>query len=160
MFSRFFVRRPVFAWVIAILIMLAGMLAIRTLPVAQYPDVAPPSIKISATYTGASAQTLENSVTQVIEQQLTGLDNLLYFTSTSSSDGSVSINVTFEQGTDPDTAQVQVQNKVQQAESRLPTEVQQSGITVEKSQSNFLLIMGVYDKTDTASTGYRRLAGE
>ncbi|HDR2754788.1 TPA: efflux RND transporter permease subunit [Enterobacter asburiae] len=152
MFSRFFVRRPVFAWVIAILIMLAGMLAIRTLPVAQYPDVAPPSIKISATYTGASAQTLENSVTQVIEQQLTGLDNLLYFTSTSSSDGSVSINVTFEQGTDPDTAQVQVQNKVQQAESRLPTEVQQSGITVEKSQSNFLLIMGVYDKTDTSSS--------
>ncbi|MEL2241182.1 efflux RND transporter permease subunit [Leclercia adecarboxylata] len=152
MFSRFFVRRPVFAWVIAILIMLAGMLAIRTLPVAQYPDVAPPSIKISATYTGASAQTLENSVTQVIEQQLTGLDNLLYFSSTSSSDGSVSINVTFEQGTDPDTAQVQVQNKVQQAESRLPTEVQQSGITVEKSQSNFLLIMGVYDKTDTASS--------
>jgi multidrug efflux pump len=128
------------------------MLAIRTLPVAQYPDVAPPSIKISATYTGASAQTLENSVTQVIEQQLTGLDNLLYFTSTSSSDGSVSITVTFEQGTDPDTAQVQVQNKVQQAESRLPTEVQQSGITVEKSQSNFLLIMGVYDKTDTASS--------
>ncbi|HAU5635061.1 efflux RND transporter permease subunit [Citrobacter amalonaticus] len=152
MFSRFFVRRPVFAWVIAILIMLAGMLAIRTLPVAQYPDVAPPSIRISATYTGASAQTLENSVTQVIEQQLTGLDNLLYFTSTSSSDGSVSINVTFEQGTDPDTAQVQVQNKVQQAESRLPTEVQQSGITVEKSQSNFLLIMGVYDKTDKASS--------
>lgn len=152
MFSRFFVRRPVFAWVIAILIMLAGMLAIRTLPVAQYPDVAPPSVKISATYTGASAQTLENSVTQVIEQQLTGLDNLLYFTSTSSSDGSVSINVTFEQGTDPDTAQVQVQNKVQQAESRLPTEVQQSGITVEKSQSNFLLIMGVYDKTDKSSS--------
>ncbi|MNB62915.1 Multidrug resistance protein MexB [compost metagenome] len=152
MFSRFFVRRPVFAWVIAILIMLAGMLAIRTLPVAQYPDVAPPSVKISATYTGASAQTLENSVTQVIEQQLTGLDNLLYFTSTSSSDGTVSINVTFEQGTDPDTAQVQVQNKVQQAESRLPSEVQQSGITVVKSQSNFLLIMGVYDKTDKASS--------
>ena len=148
MFARFFVRRPVFAWVIAILI----MLAIKTLPVAQYPDVAPPSIKISATYTGASAQTLENSVTQVIEQQLTGLDNLLYFTSTSSSDGSVSINVTFEQGTDPDTAQVQVQNKVQQAESRLPSEVQQSGVTVVKSQSNFLLIMGVYDKTDKASS--------
>ena len=159
MFARFFVRRPVFAWVIAILIMLAGMLAIKTLPVAQYPDVAPPSIKISATYTGASAQTLENSVTQVIEQQLTGLDNLLYFTSTSSSDGSVSINVTFEQGTDPDTAQVQVQNKVQQAESRLPSEVQQSGVTVVKSQSNFLLIMGVYDKTDkpaapTSPTGW------
>ena len=129
MFSRFFVRRPVFARVIAILIMLAGILAIRTLPVAQYPDVAPPTIKISATYTGASAETLENSVTQVIEQQLTGLDNLLYFSSTSSSDGSVSINVTFEQGTDPDTAQVQVQNKIQQAESRLPSEVQQTGVT-------------------------------
>lgn len=152
MFSRFFVRRPVFAWVIAILIMLSGILAIETLPVAQYPDVAPPSIKISATYTGASAETLENSVTQVIEQQLTGLDNLLYFTSTSSSDGSVDITVTFEQGTDPDTAQVQVQNKVQQAESRLPSEVQQSGVTVVKSQSNFLLIMGVYDKTDKASS--------
>lgn len=104
MFSRFFVRRPVFARVIAILIMLAGVLAIRTLPVGQYPDVAPPAVKISATYTGASAETLENSVTQVIEQQLTGLDHLLYFSSTSSSDGSVSITVTFEQGTDPDTA--------------------------------------------------------
>ena len=91
MFSRFFVRRPVFAWVIAILIMLAGILAIRTLPVAQYPDVAPLTIKISATYTGASAETLENSVTQVIEQQLTGLDNLLYFISTSRSAGLVSI---------------------------------------------------------------------
>ncbi len=106
MFSRFFVRRPVFAClVIAILIMLAGVLAIRTLPVGQYPDVAPPAVKISATYTGASAETPENSVTQVIEQQLTGLDHLLYFSSTSSSDGSVSITVTFEQGTDPDTAQ-------------------------------------------------------
>ncbi|MGY5958623.1 Efflux pump membrane transporter [Kosakonia sp. BK9b] len=152
MFSSFFVRRPVFAWVIAILIMMAGVLAIRTLPVAQYPDVAPPAVKISATYTGASAQTLENSVTQVIEQQLTGLDNLLYFSSTSSSDGEVDITVTFEQGTDPDTAQVQVQNKVQQAESRLPTEVTQSGVTVVKSQSNFLLIMGLYDKTDRATS--------
>ena len=152
MFSRFFVRRPVFAWVIAILIMLAGILAIRTLPVAQYPDVAPPSVKISATYTGASAETLENSVTQVIEQQLTGLDHLLYFTSTSSSDGKVDITVTFEQGTDPDTAQVQVQNKVQQAESRLPSEVQQSGVTVVKSQSSFLLIAAVYDKSDSASS--------
>ncbi len=152
MFSRFFVRRPVFAWVIAILIMLAGILAIRTLSVTQYPDVAPPTVEISATYTGASAQTLENSVTQVIEQQLTGLDNLLYFTSTSSSDGEVEITVTFEQGTDPDTAQVQVQNKVQQAESRLPSEVQQSGVTVEKSQSSFLLIFAVYDKNNKATS--------
>ncbi len=140
MFSRFFVNHPVFAWVIAILIMLAGLLAIRILPVAQYPDVAPPSIRISATYSGASAQTLENSVTQVIEQQLTGLDNLLYFSSSSTSEGTVTITVTFAQGTDADTAQVQVQNKIQQAESRLPTEVQQVGVTVTKSQSNYLLI--------------------
>ncbi|OSN06738.1 multidrug efflux RND transporter permease subunit [Lonsdalea britannica] len=152
MFSRFFVRRPVFAWVIAILIMMAGLMSIRTLPVAQYPDVAPPSVRIKATYTGASAQTLENSVTQIIEQQLTGLDNLLYFTSTSSSDGEVEIQVTFAQGTNADTAQVQVQNKVQQAESRLPSEVQSAGITVTKSQSNFLLIMALYDKTDKATS--------
>ena len=152
MFSRFFVRRPVFAWVIAILIMMAGIMAIRTLPVAQYPDVAPPSVKIKATYSGANAETLENSVTQVIEQQLTGLDNLLYFSSSSSSDGSVDITVTFKQGTNADTAQVQVQNKVQQAESRLPTEVQEAGVTVTKSQSSFLLIMAVYDKTDKTSS--------
>ncbi|MFH7091328.1 multidrug efflux RND transporter permease AcrD, partial [Klebsiella pneumoniae] len=152
MFSRFFVRRPVFAWVIAILIMLAGVLGIHSLPVGQCLVVAPQAVKISATYTGASAETLENSVTQVIEQQLTGLDHLLYFSSTSSSDGSVSITVTFEQGTDPDTAQVQVQNKVQQAESRLPSEVQQSGVTVEKSQSSFLLILAVYDKTNRATS--------
>lgn len=152
MFSRFFVRRPVFAWVISILIMMAGIMAIRTLPVAQYPDVAPPSVKIKATYTGASAETLENSVTQVIEQQLTGLDNLLYFSSSSSSDGSVDITVTFQQGTNADTAQVQVQNKVQQAESRLPTEVQEAGVTVTKSQSSFLLIMAVYDKTNKATS--------
>lgn len=152
MFSRFFVRRPVFAWVIAILIMMAGLMSIRTLPVAQYPDVVPPSVRIKATYTGASAQTLENSVTQIIEQQLTGLDNLLYFTSTSSSDGEVDIQVTFAQGTNADTAQVQVQNKVQQAESRLPSEVQSAGITVTKSQSNFLLIMALYDKTDKATS--------
>ncbi|WP_289483620.1 efflux RND transporter permease subunit [Enterobacter sp. E105B] len=152
MFAKFFVRRPVFAWVIAILIMLAGLLAIRTLPVSQYPDVAPPAVKISASYSGASAQTLESSVTQVIEQQLTGLDNLLYFTSTSSSDGSVEITVSFTQGTDPDTAQVQVQNRVKQAESRLPAEVMQSGVTVAKSQSNYLLIAAVYDKTDRVSS--------
>ncbi|OSN01968.1 efflux RND transporter permease subunit [Lonsdalea populi] len=152
MFSRFFVRRPVFAWVIAILIMMAGLMSIRTLPVAQYPDVAPPSVRINATYTGASAETLENSVTQIIEQQLTGLDNLLYFTSTSSSDGEVDIEVTFAQGTNADTAQVQVQNKVQQAESRLPSEVQSAGITITKSQSNFLLIMALYDKTDQATS--------
>lgn len=145
MFSRFFIYRPVFAWVIAILIMLLGALAVIRLPVEQYPDVAPPSINISASYTGASAETLENSVTQVIEQQLTGLDNLLYFTSSSSSQGSVTVTVTFSQGTNADTAQVQVQNKVQQALPRLPAEVQQLGVSVTKSQSNFLLVMGIYD---------------
>ncbi|CAI0954831.1 efflux RND transporter permease subunit [Serratia proteamaculans] len=149
--AQFFIRRPVFAWVIAIIIMLCGLMSINSLPISQYPDVSPPQISISATYPGADAETLENSVTQVIEQQLTGLDGLLYFSATSSSDGSVSINVTFDQGTDPDIAQVQVQNKVQQAESRLPTEVTAQGVTVKKSQSSFLLIVGLYDETDKAS---------
>lgn len=152
MFSRLFVRRPVLAWVISILIMLVGLLALTSLPVAQYPDVAPPSVRISANYSGASAQTLENSVTQVIEQQLTGLDNLLYFNSSSSSEGTVTITVTFAQGTDPDTAQVQVQNKIQQVTSRLPAEVQQAGVTVTKSQSNYLLIMSLYDRTDASTS--------
>ena len=148
MFARFFVARPVFAWVIAIVIMLTGALSIGSLPVAQYPDVAPPTVRISATYTGASAETVENSVTQILEQQLTGLDGLLYFSSTSSSAGSASISVTFQQGTNPDTAQVQVQNKVQQALTRLPQAVQTLGVTVTKSQSDFLLITALYDSTD------------
>lgn len=152
MFSCFFIYRPVFAWVVAILIMLPGALSLTLLPVEQYPDVAPTSVNISATYTGASAETLENSVTQVIEQQLTGLDHLLYFTSSSSSQGNVTVTVTFSQGTDPDTAQVQVQNKVQQALTRLPSEVQQPGVTVTKSQSNFLLVMGLYDTTGKSNS--------
>ena len=113
MLAQFFAHRPVFAWVISIAIMLAGVASIRALPVAQYPDVAPPSVNIQAGYPGASAETVENSVTQVLEQQLTGIDGLLYFSSSSSSSGSASINVTFQQGINPDTAQVQVQNKVQ-----------------------------------------------
>ncbi|RTG23532.1 efflux RND transporter permease subunit [Serratia marcescens] len=149
--AQFFIRRPVFAWVIAIIIMLCGLMSINSLPISQYPDVSPPQISISATYPGADAETLENSVTQVIEQQLTGLDGLLYFSSTSSSSGSVSIDVTFDQGTDPDIAQVQVQNKVQQAESRLPSAVTAQGVTVKKSQSSFLLIVGLYDETDKAT---------
>ncbi|MEC8082796.1 MAG: efflux RND transporter permease subunit, partial [Pseudomonadota bacterium] len=148
MIAQFFVKRPVFAWVISIVIMLAGILAITQLPISQYPNVAPPSIRISATYNGASAETVENSVTQIIEQQLTGLDGLLYFSSSSSSTGRASIDVTFEQGTDADTAQVQVQNKVQQITSNLPSSVQQQGVTVTKSQSDFLLIMALYDETD------------
>ena len=132
MFSRFFIDRPVFAWVIAIVIMLAGTLSILNLPVSQYPMIAPPQVSISATYPGASAQTIENTVTQVIEQNLTGLDGYMYMNSTSDSSGRVSITVTFEAGTDPDMAQVQVQNKIQTAISTLPQVVQQLGVTIQK----------------------------
>ncbi len=153
MLAQFFIRRPVFAWVISIVIMLLGIISINNLPIAQYPDVAPPQVRISATYTGASAETLESSVTQVIEQQLTGLDGLLYFSSSSTaSTGQVKITVTFQQGTDPDIAQVQVQNKVQQAESRLPDAVTSQGVTVEKAQSDFLLVMALYDKTNKSTS--------
>jgi multidrug efflux pump len=153
MLARFFANRPVFAWVISIAIMLAGVASILGLPVAQYPDVAPPSVNISAGYIGASAETVENSVTQVLEQQLTGIDGILYFSSSSSSAGQASITVTFKQGTDPDVAQVQVQNKVQQAIPRLPPSVQQQGIVVSKSQSNFLTIVAVYDESDNSTEG-------
>ncbi len=145
--SQFFIERPVFAWVIAIVIALMGLLAIRTLPVTQYPTIAPPAVTISANYTGADAETVQDSVTQVIEQQLTGVDNLLYFSSSSSSSGQISITATFAPGTDPDIAQVQVQNKVQQALPTLPQEVQQQGVVVQKSQSSFLLIVALYDDT-------------
>ena len=128
--SRFFIDRPIFAWVIAIVITLSGLLSITTLPVEQYPDIAPPSVTIRATYTGASAQTTENSVTQVIEQNMTGLDNLLYMNSSSTSSGSAQVTLTFASGTDPDIAQVQVQNKLQQAQSKLPDTVQSTGVTV------------------------------
>ena len=148
MIANFFIQRPVFAWVIAILIMLTGGVAIRTLPVSQYPDIAPPTVVVSANYPGASAQAVESSVTQVLEQQLKGIDGLLYFKSTSSSAGWAEIAVTFRQGINPDTAQVQVQNKVSQATSRLPQAVQQQGVTVAKSQNNFLLIVALYDQTD------------
>ena len=153
MLARFFAHRPVFAWVISIVIMLLGTAAIMVLPVAQYPDVAPPSVNISASYTGASAETVENSVTQVLEQQLTGIDGILYFSSSSSSSGGASINVTFSQSTNPDVAQVQVQNKIQQAVPRLPPTVQQQGIVVTKAQTNFLMIVGIYDETDRATNG-------
>jgi multidrug efflux pump len=146
--SRIFIDRPIFAWVVAIIIMLVGLGSIFTLPVEQFPDVAPPQVNIRATYPGASAVTLENSVTQVIEQQLTGIDGLLYFSSNSSSRGQVTISATFQKGTNPDIAQVQVQNKVQQALSRLPQQVQQQGLTVTKSNPDFLLIAAIYDTTD------------
>src|ERR1043165_9288529 len=127
MISRIFIDRPIFALVIAIVIMLAGAGSILFLPVEQYPDIAPPTVNIRATYPGASAETLETSVTQVIEQQLTGIDGMLYFASSSTSQGSASITATFEKGTNPDIAQVQVQNKVQQAVPRLPQQGQQQG---------------------------------
>ncbi|KQS01327.1 multidrug transporter [Sphingomonas sp. Leaf357] len=151
MVSRIFIDRPIFAWVVAIIIMLGGIGAIYTLPIEQFPDVAPPNVNIRATYPGASAETLENSVTQVIEQQLTGIDGLLYFASSSSSRGSVTITATFEKGIDPDIAQVQVQNKVQQAISRLPQQVQQQGLTVTKSNPDFLLLVAIYDESDRLS---------
>ncbi len=149
MISRIFIDRPIFAWVLAIIVMLGGVGAILSLPIAQYPDVAPPQVTVRANFPGASAQTLQNSVTQVIEQQLTGIDGLLYFSSSSSSRGQVTITATFAKGTDPDIAQVQVQNQVQQSVARLPQQVQQQGLVVRKSNPDFLLIAGVYDETDT-----------
>src|SRR6266852_3659174 len=140
--SRFFIDRPIFAWVIAIIITLAGFLAIKKLPVAQYPSIAPPSIAITVTYPGASAQTVQDTVVQVIEQQMSGLDHLLYFSSESDKDGSMTITLNFEQGTDPDIAQVQVQNKLQLATPLLPTEVQLQGLRVAKATRNFLVIVG------------------
>lgn len=151
MLSRYFIERPIFAWVIAIGIMLAGAGAMFTLPIAQYPDIAPPSVNISANYPGASADTVESSITQVIEQQLAGIDGLLYFSSTSSANGQARITLTFRKGTDPDTAQVQVQNKVQQALSRLPNAVQQQGLTVTKAQTDFLMLVSLYDRTDRST---------
>ncbi len=148
MISRIFIDRPIFAWVIAIIIMLSGVGAIYTLPVEQFPDIAPPQVNIRATYPGASADALETSVAQVIEQQLTGIDGLLYFSTSSSSRGQVSISATFQKGTDPDIAQVQVQNKVQQAVSRLPAQVQQQGLTVTKSNPDFLMVAAIADTSD------------
>jgi multidrug efflux pump len=149
--SKVFIDRPIFAWVIAIIIMLMGIGAIASLPVAQYPDVAPTQVNVRATYPGASADTLESSVTQILEQQLTGIDGLLYFQSSSTSRGQVTINVVLDKGINPDIAQVQVQNAVQGAISRLPQQVQQQGVRVTKSSPDFLLIVGVYDETDRSS---------
>ncbi|MCQ8241093.1 efflux RND transporter permease subunit [Rhizosaccharibacter radicis] len=139
---RFFIDRPIFAWVIAIVMMLGGVLSIRSLPIAQYPSIAPPAVSISVTYPGASAETVQSTVVQVIEQQLSGLDHLLYFSSESDKDGSITITLSFAQGTDPDISQVQVQNKLQLAQPRLPQAVQQQGIRVAKATKNFLMVAG------------------
>ncbi|EGO4824676.1 efflux RND transporter permease subunit [Salmonella enterica] len=148
--ANFFIRRPIFAWVLAIILMMAGALAIMQLPVAQYPTIAPPAVSISATYPGADAQTVQDTVTQVIEQNMNGIDNLMYMSSTSDSAGRVTITLTFQSGTDPDIAQVQVQNKLQLATPLLPQEVQQQGISVEKSSSSFLMVAGfVSDNPNT-----------
>ncbi|MDB5698098.1 MAG: hydrophobe/amphiphile efflux family transporter [Alphaproteobacteria bacterium] len=146
--SRIFIDRPIFAWVIAILIMLMGIGSITMLPMAQYPDVAPTQVNIRATYPGASAETVQNSVTQIIEQQLTGINGMLYFASTSTSQGQVTVSATFSKGTNPDVAQMQVQNSVQAAIARLPTQVQQQGVTVTKSNPDTLMVVAVYDETD------------
>src|SRR3954467_9147756 len=142
--SRYFIDRPIFAWVLAILTMLFGLLAVRSLPVAQFPALAPPQIGVTAVFPGADATTLDKTTTQIIEQQLQGIDHLRYFSSQSSSSGAVTITLTFEQGTDPDTAQVQVNNKVQAALPLLPQEVQRQGVRVEKSSANFALVPGLY----------------
>ncbi|MCB2383330.1 efflux RND transporter permease subunit [Shewanella sp. SR1] len=140
--ARFFIDRPIFAWVIALIIMLAGILSLRSLPVSQYPNIAPPTVVISANYPGASAKIVEDSVTQVIEQRMTGIDNLRYISSTSDSFGNASITLTFNAEADPDIAQVQVQNKLQGAMTLLPQEVQSQGVNVNKSSSGFLMVLG------------------
>src|ERR1700723_2999033 len=149
---NFFIDRPIFAWVLAIVIMLAGMLAITTLPIAQYPSIAPPAISIQVVYPGASADTVQSTVTQVIEQQMNGIDHLLYFGSESDATGNMNITLYFEQGTNPDIAQVQVQNKLQLAPPLLPIEVQEEGLRVVKATRNFLLGIGFYSSDGSMSS--------
>ena len=154
--SRFFINRPIFAWVMAILVMLIGVISVVNLPIEQYPRIAPPTITVSATYPGANAQTVENSVVQIIEQRMKGLDGLMYISSSSSSNGGASVTLTFENGTDSDTAQVQVQNKLQSAMSSLPESVQRQGVNVNKSSSSFMMVQafisedGSMDRSDIA----------
>ena len=144
--ARFFIDRPIFAWVISIVIMLAGLLSIRALPIEQYPPIAPPSVTINATYPGASAKTVEDAVTQVIEQQMKGIDHLVYIASNSSSSGRASITLTFDTGADPDIAQVQVQNKLQLATPLLPEQVQRQGVQVTKAAAGFLMVVALYSE--------------
>jgi hydrophobe/amphiphile efflux-1 (HAE1) family protein len=151
MLSRFFLNRPVFAWVIAIILMVAGALAIYKLPISQYPPIAPPSIRIGCLYQGASAETVENSVTQIIEQQMTGLDKMLYMSSSSDSSGMSSIELTFAPGTDPDLAWGKVQNKLQLAMARLPDQVQRRGVSVRKSTRNYLIMVGLISEDGSMS---------
>lgn len=149
--AQFFIHRPIFAWVIALVIMLAGIITLTKMPVAQYPTIAPPTVTISATYPGASAQTVENTVTQIIEQQMNGLDGLRYISSNSAGNGQASINLNFEQGVDPDIAQVQVQNKLQSATALLPADVQRQGVKVTKSGASFLQVIAFYSPDNSLS---------
>ncbi len=155
--AKFFIDCPIFAWVIAILVMLAGLASISTLPVAQYPTVTPPTIQVSAMYSGASAQTVENTVTQVVEQQMSELDHLLYISSTS--DDTATVTLTFAPGTNADITQVQVQNKLQLATPNLPQIVQQLGLSVTKSSSSFLLVLAFVSQDDSGSQRSRELRG-
>ena len=147
MTPRFFIDRPVFAWVIALSILLAGVIALRALPVEQYPDIAPPSLTIRATYPGADAAVVESNVTQVIEQELNGVEGFLYMTASSQANGTASITVTFDSSTDIDTAQMNVQNLISGVEQRLPEEVRRQGIRVNKATSGFLLIIALTSKS-------------
>ena len=149
--AQFFIHRPIFAWVIALVVMLAGVLSLTTMPVAQYPTIAPPVVTIAATYPGASAQTVENTVTQIIEQQMNGLDGLRYISSNSAGNGQASINLNFEQGVDPDIAQVQVQNKLQSATALLPEDVQRQGVKVTKSGASFMQVLAFYSPDGSLS---------
>ena len=150
--SRFFIDRPILAWVLAALVMLAGLLALRSLPIAQFPDLAPPSISVTALYRGADPETLANTTTQIIEQQMKGIDGLRYMASTADTLGRTTVTLTFEQGTNVDTAQVQVQNKLQLATARLPREVQQTGLTVAKATNSILLVLAIYSSDGSHSS--------
>ncbi|MFW1955214.1 multidrug efflux RND transporter permease subunit [Acinetobacter guillouiae] len=147
MLSKFFIQRPIFACVLAIIVMALGVFSVLNLPIERYPDIAPPRISVSTTYTGADAETVEESVTQVLEQQIKGIDNLLYFSSSSDSSGRARISISFENGTDPDTAQVQVQNSINGVLNRLPDDVQRQGVTVNKSLGDTFMVVGLYDET-------------
>src|SRR5690606_11266698 len=147
MLSRFFIHRPIFAGVLAIIVMAIGLFAVMNLSVERYPDIAPPRISVSTTYTGASAEVVEESVTQILEQQIKGIDHLLYFSSSSDSSGRSRINISFKNGTDPDTAQVQVQNAINGVLNRLPEDVQRQGVNVLKSLGDTHMVIGLYDET-------------
>ena len=149
--SRFFIDRPIFAWVVSIFIILAGIISIRSLPIEQYPQVTPPTVQLSVAYAGADAQTLQDSVLSIIERQMNGLEGMDYMESSALANGTGSLTITFKPGVDEDIAQVDVQNRLSQAESRLPEAVKQVGVTVRKSTSNFLMFVMLYDESGKTS---------